>query len=140
MPSSSAARAGKYELVTRSGVAILMLARELVAVGGRRDLERVDDAAEDAVVAGARGQLEEPLRAVALEQRVEGRLLDLVLAEQLLGVGDDLALLGGELAGVALLPDHVDGFLPHAGPRSEEHTSELQSRLHLVCRLLLEKK
>src|ERR1041385_9497452 len=26
------------------------------------------------------------------------------------------------------------------GPRSEEHTSELQSRLHLVCRLLLEKK
>src|SRR2546422_1172804 len=27
-----------------------------------------------------------------------------------------------------------------ATPRSEEHTSELQSRLHLVCRLLLEKK
>src|SRR2546422_8377430 len=29
-----------------------------------------------------------------------------------------------------------------SGPsrRSEEHTSELQSRLHLVCRLLLEKK
>src|SRR2546422_5561565 len=26
------------------------------------------------------------------------------------------------------------------GKRSEEHTSELQSRLHLVCRLLLEKK
>src|SRR5256884_5069557 len=27
-----------------------------------------------------------------------------------------------------------------ASARSEEHTSELQSRLHLVCRLLLEKK
>src|SRR5687768_17983910 len=27
-----------------------------------------------------------------------------------------------------------------SGNRSEEHTSELQSRLHLVCRLLLEKK
>src|SRR2546422_2012598 len=27
-----------------------------------------------------------------------------------------------------------------ATDRSEEHTSELQSRLHLVCRLLLEKK
>src|SRR5206468_11537338 len=27
-----------------------------------------------------------------------------------------------------------------AGPRSEEHTSELQSRSDLVCRLLLEKK
>src|SRR2546422_8455979 len=32
-------------------------------------------------------------------------------------------------------PDH--GIRPL---RSEEHTSELQSRLHLVCRLLLEKK
>src|SRR5436305_11964815 len=29
---------------------------------------------------------------------------------------------------------------PSAKPRSEEHTSELQSRPHLVCRLLLEKK
>src|SRR2546429_3604748 len=28
----------------------------------------------------------------------------------------------------------------HVIERSEEHTSELQSRLHLVCRLLLEKK
>src|SRR5687768_17798382 len=28
----------------------------------------------------------------------------------------------------------------NADHRSEEHTSELQSRLHLVCRLLLEKK
>src|SRR2546422_4658058 len=30
--------------------------------------------------------------------------------------------------------------LPVRAGRSEEHTSELQSRLHLVCRLLLEKK
>src|SRR5690625_5646040 len=29
---------------------------------------------------------------------------------------------------------------PTSGRRSEEHTSELQSRGHLVCRLLLEKK
>src|SRR5438876_9148436 len=28
----------------------------------------------------------------------------------------------------------------HSRPRSEEHTSELQSPVHLVCRLLLEKK
>src|SRR3712207_7773425 len=28
----------------------------------------------------------------------------------------------------------------HSRPRSEEHTSELQSRQYLVCRLLLEKK
>src|SRR2546422_5509776 len=30
--------------------------------------------------------------------------------------------------------------IPDTYKRSEEHTSELQSRLHLVCRLLLEKK
>src|SRR3989449_5636452 len=41
----------------------------------------------------------------------------------------------------------VENFLPGVADRlglgyqrSEEHTSELQSRLHLVCRLLLEKK
>src|SRR2546422_6916809 len=32
------------------------------------------------------------------------------------------------------------GLMGNAQVRSEEHTSELQSRLHLVCRLLLEKK
>src|SRR2546429_3121092 len=34
----------------------------------------------------------------------------------------------------------VRGVGDRADARSEEHTSELQSRLHLVCRLLLEKK
>src|SRR3989442_3582208 len=33
-----------------------------------------------------------------------------------------------------------NGWLHAGGSRSEEHTSELQSRPHLVCRLLLEKK
>src|SRR3712207_7324995 len=36
-----------------------------------------------------------------------------------------------------LLPATTNGFF---GLRSEEHTSELQSRQYLVCRLLLEKK
>src|SRR2546422_5683823 len=37
--------------------------------------------------------------------------------------------------------DRVETFSVTCVPsRSEEHTSELQSRLHLVCRLLLEKK
>src|SRR5436309_12608083 len=35
----------------------------------------------------------------------------------------------------------LDALAPaHRGDRSEEHTSELQSRENLVCRLLLEKK
>src|SRR2546422_1888833 len=42
----------------------------------------------------------------------------------------------------ANLSFNVSGAFPvnASGTRSEEHTSELQSRLHLVCRLLLEKK
>src|SRR2546429_7108779 len=40
-----------------------------------------------------------------------------------------------------LMPgDPVDRARVRLFLRSEEHTSELQSRLHLVCRLLLEKK
>src|SRR6266436_8114674 len=39
---------------------------------------------------------------------------------------------------VALEQEPLCGNQPER--RSEEHTSELQSRLHLVCRLLLEKK
>src|SRR3712207_7206306 len=34
----------------------------------------------------------------------------------------------------------IGRLLTHGGGRSEEHTSELQSRQYLVCRLLLEKK
>src|SRR5687768_18146523 len=37
-------------------------------------------------------------------------------------------------------PLHGHGLHRRWRVRSEEHTSELQSRLHLVCRLLLEKK
>src|SRR4051794_41495437 len=36
--------------------------------------------------------------------------------------------------------DHEEGREHRRGHRSEEHTSELQSPVHLVCRLLLEKK
>src|SRR5438067_4624294 len=36
--------------------------------------------------------------------------------------------------------EELVGALRRQGPRSEEHTSELQSRFDLVCRLLLEKK
>src|SRR3712207_8444504 len=45
---------------------------------------------------------------------------------------------GGE--GLNLTLEVRDGIFNHTGKRSEEHTSELQSRQYLVCRLLLEKK
>src|SRR3712207_9138524 len=46
------------------------------------------------------------------------------------------------IAGAGTTGAHAPRSNPRApaGPRSEEHTSELQSRQYLVCRLLLEKK
>src|SRR2546422_5000605 len=44
------------------------------------------------------------------------------------------------LGGISGLPGARRALYTSPPPRSEEHTSELQSRLHLVCRLLLEKK
>src|SRR2546422_1186532 len=61
-------------------------------------------------------------------QRIRGLNLVEVIRNAVLPA----SLRGGERAIVKTL---VDAFR-----RSEEHTSELQSRLHLVCRLLLEKK
>src|SRR2546429_5332985 len=45
--------------------------------------------------------------------------------------------IASERSVMRLSSDRADRRVAH---RSEEHTSELQSRLHLVCRLLLEKK
>src|SRR5215217_5876056 len=57
--------------------------------------------------------------------------------------GDQGRGAGQPAAGCAGPPDPGPGCRGrdhHPGPRSEEHTSELQSRQYLVCRLLLEKK
>src|SRR3989449_4846853 len=71
--------------------------------------------------------------------------------------GERARVTGGEVAGVPVRVLKPTTFMNHSGAglvslradptfdpatdllRSEEHTSELQSRLHLVCRLLLEK-
>src|SRR3712207_8696626 len=67
---------------------------------------------------------------------------------------DGAAAEAGGIAGQLLLDDvgheggdrracrrqHADEKADSAAARSEEHTSELQSRQYLVCRLLLEKK
>src|SRR3712207_7783032 len=53
------------------------------------------------------------------------------------GEGDELRLAGRQ----AVAPgDEGVQAIRERGHRSEEHTSELQSRQYLVCRLLLEKK
>src|SRR3712207_8221324 len=55
-----------------------------------------------------------------------------LVARQVLQRGDER-----QLDGLALL---VPGVRHGTARRSEEHTSELQSRQYIVCRLLLEKK
>src|SRR3712207_7132327 len=61
-------------------------------------------------------------------------------------LGEEGTALGGDEAaeGRVGAPGHAGQCAPSpaslAGCRSEEHTSELQSRQYLVCRLLLEKK
>src|SRR3712207_7633401 len=48
--------------------------------------------------------------------------------------------IGGDPHDHRRLPRGLPHHRRHGGRRSEEHTSELQSRQYLVCRLLLEKK
>src|SRR5205809_7906764 len=63
------------------------------------------------------------------------RIDDVLLPESIPGFGQELETRFAD--NISL----ITGALPaQFGFRSEEHTSELQSRLHLVCRLLLEKK
>src|SRR2546422_1593230 len=72
------------------------------------------------------GDLARPVRAELEHERV-------VLGEKLQEREREAPL-------VVEAPRGLEDVPAHAEDRSEEHTSELQSRLHLVCRLLLEKK
>src|SRR5690348_17889040 len=54
------------------------------------------------------------------------------------GTGDKASVSGRSATAEAVLQATTTIFTP--SERSEEHTSELQSPVHLVCRLLLEKK
>src|SRR5260370_39289311 len=57
-----------------------------------------------------------------------------------LSLHDALPISGGARRFLSRQLVSFSGHDGHAGGRSEEHTSELQSHLNLVCRLLLEKK
>src|SRR2546422_5923447 len=75
------------------------------------------------------------LNAILGERRRRHDMADLDIRWRLLESGDEVV---GKVGGYELALLIVIEVLVHR--RSEEHTSELQSRLHLVCRLLLEKK
>src|SRR4051812_49821663 len=56
------------------------------------------------------------------------------------GVADRVTLHTGDVAATLPFPDASFDLVVWSVTRSEEHTSELQSHVNLVCRLLLEKK
>src|SRR3712207_7853294 len=62
-----------------------------------------------------------------------------VLGEEMRGRQQRLALVVGDGSPIARMIS-LTGLDQAVAVRSEEHTSELQSRQYLVCRLLLEKK
>src|SRR5258705_7540749 len=95
-----------------------------------------------------RGKIEEALaslsenhRAILLLRELEG--LSYEELSKVLGIRKGTVmsrLFHARLKMQNKLRDYLGAEAPDASERSEEHTSELQSLRHLVCRLLLEKK
>src|SRR2546429_5313736 len=70
--------------------------------------------------------------------RIRSKVTEIGPEYQWISKESDLRILGPLLQESRIFGGQVSST--NANNRSEEHTSELQSRLHLVCRLLLEKK
>src|SRR3712207_7660230 len=77
----------------------------------------------------------EPRRGDALDDRLQRGLVRVEVGREAALVADGRP----EAAALERALERVEDLGPHP-QRSEEHTSELQSRQYLVCRLLLEKK
>src|SRR5689334_24671790 len=80
--------------------------------------------------------------ALDLPMASAGSLFGLALALRLVEIHGDILVVAAEKMSTVVdtaTPDPNTAILFGDG-RSEEHTSELQSQFHLVCRLLLEKK
>src|SRR5437660_3706626 len=89
-----------------------------------------------AVLPSARRQLQAQIK--FLDQIVVVELIGRSPLKSDLAVNNDIAAVGDPDGLVKILLGHQHGKRIALFHRSEEHTSELQSRGHLVCRLLLE--
>src|SRR5687768_10826882 len=141
--------------VGQSAIALSALsgAIDIIAVGGPED--RLSFATRMGATHTLGLDVPPEERAAMVRARTGGRGVDLVIeaagAPEAVGQALDLVRDGGRVVICGQYTDHGPTSInPHLqinrkhveirGCRSEEHTSELQSRLHLVCRLLLEKK
>src|SRR2546422_7052727 len=81
---------------------------------------------------------------IKVSQTMETNIPGVFAAGDITTYAGKLKLIATGAAEAAVAVNHAVHFINPAAKvepgRSEEHTSELQSRLHLVCRLLLEKK
>src|SRR6266508_6510020 len=130
----------------RSGVGIAMQSSPEQG-GGARDRERGDERDEQPLVLGpsfeqcAHGEPRDEPGGQDGDER--GPQLRGQRVERKVGELEQVAGAGADLLGAPRCPERrrSDGErCRQHEERSEEHTSELQSRGHLVCRLLLEKK
>src|SRR5256885_6341698 len=138
------ARAREGHLEMKALAVLLALAAQLALAA--EDPVRLDSAPIDprdvaSLQSGARSFVNYCLNCHSAGMMRYHKLLDLGLTEQqvkenLLFTTDKI----GELMNVAMARKDAKEWLGTAPPRSEEHTSELQSPCNLVCRLLLEKK
>src|SRR5207253_5583395 len=106
-----------------------------VGVGRGSSIQRKIPSAASAQ--NGRGELK--YRPMAQRERLRVALVSVSFGEYCMRLANALSAYADVLL---LMPERVvRPFAPKLdGTRSEEHTSELQSRGHLVCRLLLEKK
>src|SRR5437762_1549152 len=112
----------------------------LPTIAPRRYSARIDDlaldmeAADQKVVAGVLQILEHRARVLSHQNRMRGVIVDAELLADPVPFADPVQC-NPRTRGIG------DVVMPGVGDvRSEEHTSELQSPMYLVCRLLLEKK
>src|SRR5690606_35550074 len=117
----------------------------LLLVDGRQQIEAFADPL--AILCGQAQREVGPLVIVAADDGVVAHPDRVERQEGRLAAELPVVLVGGGDApeGAEVSPHHLAEAGAHGGPdepeqRSEEHTSELQSRENLVCRLLLEKK
>src|SRR5690554_7124412 len=110
-----------------------------VATDHSRIQFRVLNSRKGPAVRGTRAQTDRLLYKSAIVQKLQQQP-NLWLFQQAV---DDLLVEQGGVRGVITqigIRFFAENVVLTTGTRSEEHTSELQSRPHLVCRLLLEKK
>src|SRR5438477_908152 len=115
------AKLGEAEVLARAGIRGLLITTEVVAPAAIRRLMRLVSEAPDTLIVVDHA---DNVAALGREATADGVVVDVLVDVDV----------GNRRTGVA------PGEPALALARSEEHTSELQSHVNLVCRLLLEKK